>query len=112
MEFTAKEIAGLLGGTVDGNPDVKVNRLARIEDGEPEALSFLANPKYSPFIYTTLSSIVLVQSDFEAEQELTCTLIRVDIPTPHLQTCSIFMTKCVKGKQELHPYRQSPNQLK
>ena len=68
MEFTAKDIAGLVGGTIDGNPDVKVNRLARIEDGEPEALSFLANPKYYPFIYSTQSSIVLVQSDFVAEQ--------------------------------------------
>ncbi|MEI8048234.1 MAG: UDP-3-O-(3-hydroxymyristoyl)glucosamine N-acyltransferase [Bacteroidota bacterium] len=80
MEFTAKDIAGLLGGTIDGNPDIKVNRLARIEDGEPEGLSFLANPKYYPFIYSTRSSIVLVQSDFEAEQPLSCTLIRVDDP--------------------------------
>jgi UDP-3-O-[3-hydroxymyristoyl] glucosamine N-acyltransferase len=80
MEFTAKDIASLIKGTVDGNPEVKVNRLARIEDGEPEALSFLANPKYYPYIYSTKSSIVLVQSDFEVEQPLTCTLIRVDDP--------------------------------
>ncbi len=80
MEFTAKDIAGLVGGTIDGNPDEKVNRLAKIEDGAPEALSFLANPKYYPFIYTTKSSIVLVHSDFEAEQPLSCTLIRVDDP--------------------------------
>ena len=80
MEFTAKDIAGLVGGTIDGNPEIKVNRLARIEDGDPEALSFLANPKYYPYIYTTRSSIVLVQSDFIPEQELTCTLIRVDDP--------------------------------
>ena len=80
MEFTAKDIAGLIGGTIDGNPDVKVNRLARIEDGEPEALSFLANPKYYPYIYNTRSSIVLVHSNFISEQTLTCTLIRVDDP--------------------------------
>lgn len=80
MEFTAKDIASLLAGTIDGNPDVKVNRLARIEDGEPGALSFLANPKYNPYIYSTRSSIVLVQSEFEVEQSITCTLIRVNDP--------------------------------
>ena len=78
MEFTAKDIAGLVGGTIDGNPDVKVNRLARIEDGEPEALSFLANPKYYPFIYSTQSSIVLVNKDFVPASPVGATLIRVD----------------------------------
>ena len=80
MEFTAKDIAALIGGTIEGNPEVKVNKLARIEDGAPEALSYLANPKYYPFIYNTLSSIVLVQSDFQPEQPLSCTLIRLDDP--------------------------------
>ncbi len=98
MEFTAKDIAGLVGGTVDGNPEIKVNRLARIEDGEPEALSFLANPKYYPYIYTTRSSIVLVQSDFEAEQALTCTLIRVDDPYTAFANLLEIYDKMRKGK--------------
>jgi len=98
MEFTAKDIAGLVGGTIDGNPDVKVNRLARIEDGEPEALSFLANPKYYPFIYSTQSSIVLVQSDFVAEQDLTCTLIRVDDPYSAFANLLAMYDNMRKGK--------------
>jgi UDP-3-O-[3-hydroxymyristoyl] glucosamine N-acyltransferase len=98
MEFTAKDIAGLVGGTIDGNPDIKVNRLARIEDGEPEALSFLANPKYYPFIYTTQSSIVLVQSDFVADQSLSCTLIRVDDPYTAFANLLEIYDKMRKGK--------------
>ena len=98
MEFTAKDIAGLVGGTIDGNPDIKVNRLARIEDGEPEALSFLANPKYYPFIYTTRSSIVLVESDFIAEQSLSCTLIRVDDPYTAFANLLEIYDKMRKGK--------------
>jgi len=98
MEFTAKDIANLVGGNIDGNPDIKVNRLARIEDGEPEALSFLANPKYYPFIYTTRSSIVLVQSDFVAEQDLSCTLIRVDDPYTAFANLLEIYDKMRKGK--------------
>jgi UDP-3-O-[3-hydroxymyristoyl] glucosamine N-acyltransferase len=80
MEFTAKDIAGLIGGKVDGNPDAKVNKLAKIEEGESQALSFLANPKYTQYIYSTLSTIVIVKSDFEAEMPVSATLIRVDDP--------------------------------
>ena len=80
MEFTAKDIAGLIGGKIDGNPDAKVNRLAKIEEGESLALSFLANPKYTQYIYSTQSSIVIVKTDFEPEHPLECTLIRVDDP--------------------------------
>ena len=80
MEFTATEIAGLIGGRIDGNPEARVNKLAKIEEGEPKALSFLANPKYTQYIYTTLSSIVIVRTDFEPEQSVTPTLIRVDDP--------------------------------
>lgn len=80
MEFTAKDIAGLIGGTVDGDPNVIVNKLAKIEEGEPQALSFLANPKYTPYIYSTRSSIVIVRKDFEPENHISPTLIRVDDP--------------------------------
>ena len=103
MEFTAKDIAGLVGGTIDGNPEIKVNRLARIEDGEPEALSFLANPKYYPYIYSTRSSIVLVQSDFEAEQPLSCTLIRVNDPYTAFANLLEIYDKMRKGKTGTSP---------
>jgi UDP-3-O-[3-hydroxymyristoyl] glucosamine N-acyltransferase len=77
MEFSASQIAAVIGGTIEGDPAVKISRLAKIEEGEPGSLSFLANPKYTPFIYNTRASIVIVNSDFVAEQPVQPTLIRV-----------------------------------
>ncbi len=77
MEFTAATIAQFLQGTVEGNPDVKVNNIAKIEEGQPGYLSFLANPKYEKYIYTTESSVVLVNKDFVATEPIKATLIRV-----------------------------------
>lgn len=80
MEFTANQIAALAGGTVDGNGDVKLTTVAKIEEGHPGALSFLANPKYIQYIYTTGSSAVLVSNDFKPEKEVKATMIRVADP--------------------------------
>lgn len=80
MQFTAAQIAAITGGTVDGNPDASVYTFAKIEEGQPGAISFLANPKYTHHIYTTKSSIVLVRRDFAPEQTVEATLIRVDDP--------------------------------
>jgi UDP-3-O-[3-hydroxymyristoyl] glucosamine N-acyltransferase len=77
MEFTAKQIAELLDGKVDGNPDAKVNRLSKIEEGSPGSLSFLANPKYTQHIYKTNASIIIVNDDFKPEEHIESTLIRV-----------------------------------
>jgi UDP-3-O-[3-hydroxymyristoyl] glucosamine N-acyltransferase len=77
MEFTAAAIAGFLKGEIEGNPDVKVNTVAKIEEGHEGALSFLANPKYEQFIYDTLSSVVLVNKDFIPSKKIQATLIRV-----------------------------------
>lgn len=77
MEFSAIQIATFLSGTVEGNPDVKVYNVAKIEEGAPGMLSFLANPKYSQYLYTTQSSIVLINNDFELQDEVKATLIRV-----------------------------------
>ncbi len=78
MEFSASQIAAVIEGIVEGNPDVKISRLSKIEEGEPGTLSFLANPKYTPFIYTTKASIVIVNKDFSPDQPLSTTLIRVE----------------------------------
>ena len=78
MEFTAKQIAEILNGIIEGNPDEKVNTLSKIEEGEAGTLTFLANPKYAPFIYSTSASIVIVNNDFKAEKEIKSTIIRVD----------------------------------
>ncbi|MFN3917855.1 MAG: UDP-3-O-(3-hydroxymyristoyl)glucosamine N-acyltransferase [Flavobacteriales bacterium] len=80
MEFTAQQIADYLGGTVVGDPNAKVNNVSKIEEGKPQTLSFLANPKYTEFIYTTGASVVIVNNDFSPEQALpdTCTLVKVN----------------------------------
>ena len=78
MKFTAKQIAEILNGTIEGNPDVTVNNLSKIEEGKEGTLSFLANPKYSRFLYKTKASIVIVNSDFIPEKEITSTLIKVE----------------------------------
>ncbi len=78
MEFTAQQISDLLQGTVDGDASAKVNRLSKIEEGEPGSLTFLANPKYTSFIYSTRASVVIVDRSFVPEQPVTATLVRVD----------------------------------
>jgi UDP-3-O-[3-hydroxymyristoyl] glucosamine N-acyltransferase len=78
MEFSANDIAGLLGGEVEGDGSVKVNNVSKIDQGIPGTLAFLANPAYAKYIYSTKASVVLVNRDFKAENELSCTLIRVD----------------------------------
>ena len=78
MEFTAKQIAEFLGGTVDGNENAAVHTFAKIEEGVPGALSFLSNVKYTQYLYSTRSSIVLVNKDFVPEQPVSATLVRVD----------------------------------
>lgn len=78
MKFTAQQIASFINGEVIGNKDAEVYTFAKIEEGTPGALSFLANPKYTEYIYTTQSSVVLVNKDFEAKGEIKATLIKVD----------------------------------
>ena len=78
MEFSAKQIAEFIQGIIVGDKNATVHTFAKIEEGIPGALSFLANPKYTNFIYETKSSIVLVNKDFEPEHEVKATLIKVD----------------------------------
>jgi len=78
MKFTAAQIAGILDGDVEGNPDIEVSKLSRIEEGTAGSLTFLSNPKYTPFIYSTEASITIVDKNFIAEETLKTTLIKVD----------------------------------
>ena len=78
MKFTAAQIAVILEGEVEGNSEIEVSKLSKIEEGGPGSLSFLANPKYTQFIYTTKASIVIVNKIFKAEKEIHSTLIRVE----------------------------------
>lgn len=78
MEFTAATIAGFLKGKIEGDPNIKVYAVAKIEEGYEGALSFLANPKYEHYIYTTKSSVVLINNDFIPSGKISATLIRVN----------------------------------
>ena len=78
MKFTAEQIAGILEGDIVGNPSVEVFKLAKIEEGTKGSLTFLANPKYTNFIYDTKASATIVNKDFVPEYDLTTTLIKVE----------------------------------
>ena len=78
MEFTAKQIAGILNGQIEGNADVKITKLSKIEEGEPGSISFLANPAYTHYIYDTKASLVIVNKDFTPTAPVSSTLIRVE----------------------------------
>lgn len=78
MKFTAEQIAGILEGEVVGNPNAEVSKLSKIEEGEVGSLTFLANPKYNNYIYTTKATIAIVNKSFEPENEVATTLIKVE----------------------------------
>jgi len=78
MKFTASQIAGLLDGEIIGNPDVEVSKLSKIEEGTEGSLTFLANPKYTSYIYSTKASITIVNKTFDAEHNISTTLILVE----------------------------------
>ncbi|MFY8166380.1 MAG: UDP-3-O-(3-hydroxymyristoyl)glucosamine N-acyltransferase [Sediminibacterium sp.] len=78
MKFTAEQIASILEGEVIGNPNAEVFKLAKIEEGTEGSLTFLSNPKYQNYIYSTKATITIVNNSFEAEQPITTTLIRVE----------------------------------
>ena len=78
MKFTAEQIAGILEGEIVGNPNAEVFKLSKIEEGSEGSLTFLSNPKYANFIYTTNASVTIVNNTFVAENELKTTLIKVE----------------------------------
>ncbi len=78
MKFTAEQIAGILEGEVVGNPNAEVFKLSKIEEGTEGSLTFLANPKYINYIYSTKATITIVNNSFEPENEISTTLIKVD----------------------------------
>lgn len=78
MQITAQAICDLLGGTLEGDPDVLISGPSKIEEGQPGTISFLANPKYEEFAYTTKASALLVARDWKPASAVSATLIRVD----------------------------------
>jgi UDP-3-O-[3-hydroxymyristoyl] glucosamine N-acyltransferase len=78
LKFTAKQISEILDGEVEGNPNQEVFKLSKIEEGETGSLTFLSNPKYNSYLYTTKASIAIVNKDFIPEKEIETTLVRVE----------------------------------
>ena len=77
MQFTAKQIAELINGKIEGDPDVAVSSFGKLEEATEGQLAFLANPKYEDFLYTTNASIIIINDSLEVEKKLKATLIRV-----------------------------------
>lgn len=96
-------IAGFLNGEIDGDPEVKVNTIAKIEEGSEGALSFLANPKYEPYIYTTKSSIVLVNKSFKPSEKVGATLIRVEDAYESFASLLRLVDQARPRKKGIHP---------
>ena len=103
MEFTAATIAGFLKGEIEGDPEIKVNTVAKIEDGQTGALSFLANPKYEHYIYTTKSSVVLVNKSFIPSSKITATLIKVDNSYEAFASLLTLVEEARPKKKGIHP---------
>ncbi len=78
MEFKAKEIAEILGGTVEGNPEATVTSFARIESGKPGTICFFANPKYEHYVYECKADIIIVNNTFVPQQPVSATMVRVE----------------------------------
>ncbi len=103
MKFTAKQIADLLQGQVEGNPEAAVQTFAKIEEGIPGAISFLANPQYESYIYETQSSVVLVNKDFAPSQPINATLIRVPNAYEAIARLLSFYESQIAKRVGVHP---------
>lgn len=103
MEFTAKQIAEYLGGVVEGDANAKVKTFAKIEEGTPGAISFLANSQYEHYLYETASSIVLVNHDFQPEREVKTTLIRVKNAYEAIAKLLTLYQSTIQKREGIHP---------
>ncbi len=103
MEFTTKELASILKGTVDGNPDEKVTAFAKIEHGRPGKLCFYANPKYERYVYGSKASAIIVNRDFVPKEPVQTTLIRVE----DAYTAVAYLLKYVREHESKFRYHRS-----
>ena len=103
MEYSASTIAGFLKGEIEGDPEVKVNTVAKIEEGHSGALSFLANPKYEHYLYTTKSSIVLINKDFIPSGRVAATLIKVENAYDAFASLLRLIDQSRPRKKGIHP---------
>ena len=93
FEFTAERIAQALDGVVDGDKNAKIVRVSKIEEGREGSITFLANPKYTQYIYTTNATAIVCSKTFVPEQPISSTLIRVDDPYSSFTKLLVFYQK-------------------
>jgi UDP-3-O-[3-hydroxymyristoyl] glucosamine N-acyltransferase len=105
MEFNAQQIAHVLAGKIDGNPEVKVRSFSKIEEGKEGTLTFLSNMKYSSFIYETKASIALVNEDFSPDKELPVTLTLIRVPNAYAALAQLLnlVEQAKTKKQGIEP---------
>lgn len=103
MRLTARQLAEILKGTVDGNPDAEVTGFAKIEHGKPGMLSFYANPKYEQYVYSSKSSVLLVNKDFVPKQPVAPTMVRVD----NAYSAVAELLKYVSAQNKAYRWRRS-----
>ena len=109
MKFTAAQIAGILEGEVEGNPNAEVHKLSKIEEGTEGSITFLSNPKYTSHIYSTEASVTIVKDDFVTEEKLKTTLIKVKDPYESFTRLLEYYNKvqCLHRRQRGHWRRRS-----
>ena len=99
MKFKAKQIADILEGEIVGDPNIEVDKLSKIEEGSEGSLTFLSNPKYNSYIYTTNASVAIVNKSFEPEKEIETTLIKVDDAYQSFSKLLEFYNEAKNNKQ-------------
>ena len=107
MEFSAEQIAGILNGQVVGNSDIAVKGLSKIEEGTIGTLSFLSNPKYEEFIYTTGASICIVNNTFTPSKPLPSTLTLVKVEDAY--SCFAKLLEFYDQMKKKQPKIESPS---
>ncbi len=107
MEFRAKEIAEILNGTVDGNPEAVVTNFARIESGKPGTICFFANPKYEHYVYTCKADIIIVNRSFEPKEPVSATMVRVDDAYAAVASLLDYVTAKKRSYRRYRGYRSS-----
>ena len=105
MEFKAKEIAEILNGTVEGNPEAVVTTFARIETGKPGTICFFANPKYEQYVYTSKADIIIVNKSFEPKEAVAATMIRVDDAYSAVATLLDYVTARKRSYRRYRGFR-------
>ncbi|MDL2224092.1 UDP-3-O-(3-hydroxymyristoyl)glucosamine N-acyltransferase [Bacteroidales bacterium OttesenSCG-928-M06] len=118
MEFSAQQIAHILKGKIEGDADVKVSNFSKIEEGKPGTLTFLANPKYSSYLYETKASLALINDDFVLEKDIPHTLTLIRVPNAYAALAQLLnlVDQTRSKKQGVHsmafisPSSQVPDQ--